>query len=286
VAGVARAVELLPAIGGQRRARVASVARDLVFAFRRNRLGTHATALAFRVLISLVPLMLLGIGLLGTLGKDSYWTKSVSPTLHRHFTQAVAHAVDDTAYRIFASSSAGLLLLACVLLVWNTLRGIRSVEHALDEIHERERPRSSLQGFLVGVPLALAVDLSVLGAVFVVTATPRLVASGVGHDVLLGLRWVGAVVLLWVTVALLIRYAPAEKPEVRWASGGSALVVGGWIVASAAFGWFSASVANYKSAIGTLTAFLVLTTYTLVVAYVFVLGVQLDETLRQRKHSS
>jgi membrane protein len=97
---------------------------------------------------------------------------------------------------------------------------------------------------------------------------------------------VGAVVLLWVTVTLLIRYAPAEKPEMRWASGGSALVVGGWLAASALFGWWSASVANYKTATGTLTAFLVLTAYTLVLAYVFVLGAQLDETLRPREHGS
>jgi membrane protein len=233
-----------------------------------------------------VPLVLLGIGLLGAFGLDSYWTDTVSPTLHRHFTEQVAEAVDDTAYRIFAADSVGLLLLASGLLVWSTLRGIRSIEHALDEIHEHGSARSPLQGFLVGVPLSVAVDLSVLGAILVVVAAPRLVSSGFGHDALVGLRWVGAVVLLWVTVTLLIRYAPAEKPEVRWASGGSALVVGGWLAASALFGWWSASVANYKTATGTLTAFLVLTAYTLVLAYVFVLGAQLDETLRPREHGS
>lgn len=284
-AGVARIVDALPALGVRRRETMA-VGRDLLSAFRRNRLGTHSTALAFRVLVSLVPLVLLGIGLLGALGQESYWTNTISPTLHRHFTQPVALAVDDTAHRIFVADSAWLLLFASALLVWNTLRGIRAVEHALDEIHEQERRRSSLQEFLLGLPLAIAVDLTALGAVFVVAVTPRLVGSGAAHDVLLGLRWVGAVVLLWATVTLLIRYAPGEKPEVRWASVGSALVIGGWIAASAAFGFWSASVANYKTATGTLTAFLALTAYTLVLAYVFILGAQLDETLRRRQHGS
>jgi membrane protein len=284
-AGVARVVDALPVVGGHG-GEALSLGRDVVSAFRRNRLGTHSTALAYRVLVSLVPLALLGIGLLGAFGLDSYWTNSVSPTLHRHLTEQVADAVDDTAYRIFAADSVGLLLFASALLVWNTLRGIRSIEHALDEIHEEERTRSPFGGFLVGLPLAVAVDISLLGAIFVVVAAPRLVSSGFGHDLLVGLRWVGAVALLWVTVTLLIRYAPAEKPEVRWASGGSALVVGGWLAASAAFGFWSASVANYKSATGTLTAFLVLTAYTLAVAYVFVLGVQLDETLRRRQHGT
>ncbi len=282
---VARVADALPALGSHREGTVAAF-RDLLSAFRRNRLGTHSTALAFRVLVSLVPLVLLGIGLLGALGQDSYWTNTVSPTLHRHFTEPVALAVDDTAYRIFAADSVWLLLFASALLVWNTLRGIRSVEHALDEIHEQERTRSSWHALLVGLPLAIAVDVTALGAILVVVATPHLVESGVAHDLLLGLRWVGAVGLLWLTVTLLIRYAPGEKPEMRWASAGSALVVGGWIAASAAFGFWTASVANYKTATGTLTAFLVLTAYTLVLAYVFVLGAQLDETLRRREHGS
>ena len=137
LAGVTRVVDALPAVGGERREKAASTVRDLLSAFRRHRLATHSTALAFRVLVSLVPLVLLGIGLLGALGQDSYWTNSVSPRLHRHFTQPVALAVDDTAYRIFAADSVWLLLFASALLVWNTLRGIRSVEHALDDIQSR-----------------------------------------------------------------------------------------------------------------------------------------------------
>ena len=250
----------------------------------RHRLGTHASAVAFRVLVSLIPLALLGIGLLGVFGLESVWRDSISEALHRHLLPAVAAAIDDTANRIFAENGAGLLLLACGLVLWNTVRAIREIEHALDEIHEQEGRRPVRPAFLIGVALAIAVDVLIVLTIVAVVVPPRLVGPGAGQEVLSGVRWPLGAILLWIAVTLLLRYAPGERPEFRWASAGSALVVLSWLGTSVLFGLWSAKVANYKTALGTLTAFLVLTTYVLVLAYVLVLGAQLDETLRRRGH--
>ena len=82
-------------------------------------------------------------------------------------------------------------------------------------------------------------------------------------------------------MALLVRYAPAEHPEPRWASAGSLLVVGGWIVATVVFGWYVKAIANFKTAVGSLTVFLVLTAYVFTSAAILLVGVQLDELLRK-----
>jgi membrane protein len=95
-------------------------------------------------------------------------------------------------------------------------------------------------------------------------------------------RWPAAIVLLALAIALVVRYGPAEHPEPRWASAGSLLVVGSWLVASVVFGWWVSHVANFKSAIGSLTVFLVLTAYVFVGAAIFMVGVQLDEILRKK----
>ena len=258
------------------------LARDVASALRRHRLGTHAGAVAFRVLVSLVPLGLLGIGLLGVFGLQSVWRDSISETLHRHLLPTIARAIDDTAERILEHNGLGLIALASALVVWNTLRAVREIEHALDEIHELEGRRSARPAFVVGVALAVAVDLCVVLAILAVVVPPRLVGPGPGEQALDGVRWPVAAMLLWVAVTLLLRYAPGERPQLRWASTGSALIVVTWLCASALFGLWSEHVANYKTALGTLSAFLVLTTYVLVLAYVLILGAQLDETLRRR----
>ena len=89
-------------------------------------------------------------------------------------------------------------------------------------------------------------------------------------DTLLSVRWPVSIFFLWAAAAaLLFRFAPAQKPEFRWASGGSLLVIGTWIVASALFRGWVTEVADLKSATGSLTVFLVLTSYVLVSATIF-----------------
>ena len=56
------------------------------------------------------------------------------------------------------------------------------------------------------------------------------------------------------------------------------MIVAGWLLLSAAFGIWVAEIASYKSATGTLLAFLVLTAYALTVSAVFLIGVEIDET--------
>ena len=82
--------------------------------------------------------------------------------------------------------------------------------------------------------------------------------------------------------ALLVRFAPAERPPGRWASAGSALVVAGWLLTSLLFGWWVRAFADFTSAVGSLTVFLVLNAYVFASATVLLAGVQLDELLRER----
>ena len=80
--------------------------------------------------------------------------------------------------------------------------------------------------------------------------------------------------------ALLVRYAPAERPGPKWASVGSAIVVGTWVVTTVLFAWYAASVANYKTAVGSLTVFVILTAYTPASSAILLVGVLVYEQAR------
>jgi virulence factor BrkB len=86
---------------------------------------------------------------------------------------------------------------------------------------------------------------------------------------------------LGLAIGLVVRFAPAQKPDSRWASAGSLLVIVVWIVATLLFKLWIAYVANFKSAIGTLTGLLLLTTYFFVSSAIFIVGAELDELLRK-----
>jgi membrane protein len=94
-------------------------------------------------------------------------------------------------------------------------------------------------------------------------------------------RWLATVALLTLAFGVLVRFAPAASRSKRWASGGAALVVVLWIAQSLIFAWYVRSVASYKSAVGSLTAIYLFTTYLYVGAIVLLVGIELDEQLRQ-----
>lgn len=262
---------------------LAALARPVFASVRKHRLTTHATAIAYRLLVALVPLVLLGVALLGALGLEDVWTNTLAPALQSRFERPTFEAIDSSATQIMSRPKATLITFALLLLLWETSRAVRAVSNALNDVHGTSERRPWWKVTLVTLALAVAVSTLVVTSALVVIVAPR-AAGGGAAELLLGIgRWPVAVVLLGVAVGLLVRYAPAEHPEPRWASAGSAAIVGAWLVLSVAFGLWTTSVASYRSATGTLAAFLVLTAYVLATAFVFLVGVELDEALRKRR---
>jgi membrane protein len=268
------------AVAHRREAR--RLARELKDAVARHRLLTFASAVSFRALVALVPLTLLGLGILGALGQASVWTNSIAPTIRRHVTTPVFDGIDFSVQRIFASDKGSLITLATALVLWHMTVAVATVMETLNEIHDVKDERSWWRKLLVALALAVAIVVCLVAAVLVVTVAPK-IGSGAVHFVLGVGRWLVAAALLGLAIGALVRYAPAEHPRPRWASAGSIAIVGAWIVLSLVFRVWVSDVSNFKTGIGFLTAFLVLGAYIYLSVLVFVLGVQLDELLRKRE---
>jgi membrane protein len=256
-----------------RTGRLCSGVRGLAECFSEHALLTYASAISFRALIALVPLVLLGLALLGVFGLEDVWTDTIAPALKDHLTRPVFNGIDFTAERIFTSDKASLVALATALVVWDMTWAVNGVMQALNRIHDVEERRSTLR------------RICLIAAVLVQAVAPSL-TDGALDTVLSIVRWPIAILFLWAAVTLLFRYAPAEKPEMRWASGGSLLVIASWLIASGLFREWVTQVADFKSATGSLTVFLLLTSYVMVSASIFLIGAEVDEQARKKSRRS
>jgi membrane protein len=265
-----------------RTARVKELVSDLAHYAAKDRLLTYAAAMAFQSLIALVPLTLLGFGLLGALGLKDTWTDTIAPEVERRVTKPVFEGIDYTVRRILNHGDAGLIAFASLLAIWYLAAAVRAVMEALNQIHEKEDSRPWWRRGLVSAALAIVSGTCLIGSILVVVVAPRAAEHGFWHFLLGVGRWAAAVFLLGLAVAVLVRYAPSEHPQPRWASAGSVLVIGSWIVATLLFRWFVSSVADFRSPTGSLTALLVLNGYLFTTAMIFLLGVELDELLRKK----
>jgi membrane protein len=252
---------------------------ELARRFTEHELPIYSSAIAFRAIVALIPLVLLGLGLLGALGLKDTWHDSIAPAIEPRVTEPVFHAIDYSAEKILSSGTAPLIVFATALVVWDLAIGIFGVMSALNRVHDIEERRSLFRRGVTSILLAICVAFCLVGAALVVIVAPR---AGGGFHVLLGIgRWLVALLLLGVAVGALVRVAPAERVEARWASAGSLLVIAVWLVASLLFKLWMASVANFKSATGTLTGLLFLTAYVFVSSAIFLVGAELDELLRK-----
>jgi membrane protein len=247
--------------------------------FAAHELLTYASALAFQVLKSLIPLSLLGIALLGAVGRQDVWTNHIAPALKSRLDPPIFHAIDFAVEKIFASNSAGLIAFSAVLTVWFVSGGVRAIMGAINRIYEVKDERPFWLRWPLSLGLPLCVVAGVVGAPKLVEAVPK--QDGALEVLLVTVRWLGALAALIAVTGILVRLAPVRPRPKRWASAGAVLVGATWIVTSFAFRLYVTAFANFKSAVGQLTVFLVLMAYAYVSSLVLLVGIEIDELLRE-----
>jgi len=251
-------------------------------AFVEHNLLTYAAAVAFQMIVALLPLAVLGLALLGAFGLGHLWADTLAPGLRGRLTPPVFHGIDSAGRQIVSSGLAATIVVAGLLSVWYLTAAVRTVMEALNKIHDVVDERPWWKRGLLALGLGAAVGVATVGSFLIVTWASTV--SGTASVVLDIGRWIVAVVLLSLVVALLVRTAPAEHPAPRWASAGSVLIVITWIVATLLYKVWLTDLVDLKKPTGILAGLLALAVYLFVTSAVFLVGVQLDETLRKLTH--
>ena len=245
--------------------------------FDRHSLLTYASAIALRMFIAAVACTLFMLGILGATHQEQLWKKTIAPQIAPKVLPHVFAGIDQIANRVFSSSTAGLLALAAALAVWEVSGIIRAAIGALDEIYETPETRPFWIRFPLSFGLAVLFLASVLGAIAIVWAGH---VSGSWSIPILILRWPAAVILVAFAFELIVRWAPDKRRRARWTSFGSALVVVGWIGQTLIFGAYVRSVADFRTAVGSLEVFIFLATFFYIAAIILLVAMELDELVR------
>jgi membrane protein len=248
--------------------------------FKRHNLLTYASAIAIRALIALVAFALLLIGVLGEVGREDVWSDQIAPQIAPKVLPAVYAGIDATVLHVFASSSIGLIVFAAALTIWEMSGVVRACMGAFATIYEDEDDRPWWIRFVLSLGLAVVLTVALAGAVLLATAARTAVHGDWGLPFAL-VRWALAILLLICAFGILVRFAPVHPRTTRWASGGATLVVVAWLVQSLIFGWYLRNLADWKSAAGSLLGVYFLTTFLYVGAIILLVGIELDEQLRQ-----
>jgi membrane protein len=261
--------------------------REILHGFKQNDLLTYASAISFQVFFALVPLALLALGLIGTLGLSNWWSTDAAHTVRDNVSPPVYHVIDDTVRKILAHRQLFWVTLGAAIAVWEVSGAMRATMQVLNRVYGVEEKRSFRRKLGESIVLSTAVTFMLLLAAAVVKVGPDAARGVFGHGAAVSVlsilaSWGAAVALLFLVVTVVVRFAPDTRRPVRWVSFGGLIVIIGWIAMSLLYGLYITSLADYASIFGSLAVVMVTMSYIYLSAIVFLTGVQLDSLIRHQ----
>ena len=259
-----------------------------------------AGAIAFNVLIAIVPLLILGIGLTGFVLSARFGdpTDAVLALVADNLPQAGEGVALVEAFRAPVSSlverRTGFTVFGALFLVWVSTRLVATLRIALREIFDLGRQRGVLMGklfdiqaVLIGVSL-LTLNLGVtvafeatidygIGLIGVDGSAFSIIERLLGHGLALG--------SIWTLFLIAYRYLPARR--IPWRTAWVAATFSALVHEALKWGfsWYVTEIADYGSAFGNLATVVVLFFWIYYGSIVFILGGEVAQVYTMRKAS-
>jgi membrane protein len=252
------------------------VVESVVEGFRRHRLTVYAAAIAFRVLVAVIPFSLFALGLVGLLDLSELWVRHVGPWVQDRTSIPLFTLLDDTVNQVLTHRQVFWVTAGLALTLWEVSAAVRATMEALDRVYEVRRRRPWRARMAVSLALGGVVGALMLGALAVLAVGGAVVGGA-------SLLWRVplAALLLGAAVWATVRWAPSKSRPVRWVSFGSATTILAWLVCAGGYGLWVTQISSAGSAFGSLAAAFVLVVFVYVSSIAFMVGVLIDASVRE-----
>src|SRR4051794_32530002 len=142
--------------------------RQVLSGMEEHDLLTSASAIAFQVMTSLLPIALLVLSIMGFLQLESVWTQDLAPQVKDQVSPQVFAVLDDVARKTLGSKQGWWLTIGVVFTLWQVSGVARAVMGALSRVYGDGDDRPFVRRYAISFGLGVAVAVCVLGALVAV----------------------------------------------------------------------------------------------------------------------
>jgi membrane protein len=272
--------------------RAAQITKGALIAFWRDQGTHHAGALTYYALMSLFPLLLLAVSLLGLIGQ---YPSTYNAIIHHLHTVVPANALSTVNAGLRAAlRDRGTALAALLLGVFSAFYGatgyLEAARRAFNIIFDVRHGRSFLRRKLTDIASTVVLLVLVISAVVLMFGTGHVVRGLAGSDAAsvwrIG-RWPLAVLIALVVFSFLYLVTPdSPRRGLRSIIPGAAVGVAIWLLASAAFSEFLARVSSLDATYGSFAAVVVLLVWLWLTNVALFLGAEVNAEVARRRPAS
>ncbi|MDJ0857938.1 MAG: YihY/virulence factor BrkB family protein [Dinoroseobacter sp.] len=251
-------------------------------------LSLISAGVAFFGLLALFPALAAVIAIWGLVADPVVVDQQIG--LMQEFMPDQAYGLIDTQIDTLSATTSstlgwatGVSILAAL---WSTRAGVSALMRGLNAIYGTPN-RKSWRHYLAALSLtAVLVGVALVALAMVVITPIALALLPMGTSTALALsfaRWVIAVSVLLVGLAIVYRYGPNRTcVRMRWLTPGSLLVIVLWAGASIAFSFYLSNFGNYNEVYGSIGAVIALLMWLYISAFLVLLGAGLNVELEAR----
>jgi membrane protein len=253
---------------------------------------THAASIAYYTLLSLFPMMLLALSVLGEMTSDSADRDAVVRFVFRYFPRQFGFISGQL--DAFQTTPVTFGFWGIVALVWASLGVFNAVTSAVNHAWAVEKRRSFLKHRLVGFLMMVSAGLIlILG--LVIASLVRLTETRLG-EVLVRSPWLDnfsgvfasylSTLLLIGCVALVFYFIPNTRVRFRDVWPGAILVGLLWRTALRLFSWYASDLASWNVVHGSIAAVVVFLLWIYVSAVILLYGVEMTASYARLQDAS
>ena len=273
---------------------VADFARRVYKKADQDQIFFMAGAIAFNVLVAIVPLLLATLGITGQILQKSVpnpearlleYIRTAIPPVSAEFERGI----EDILRRLLQESS-GITVVALILLVWVSTRLIGTLRAALREVFDIGQDRSMIAGKIFDMKMVL-----VAGSLFALNVTFTFVADiarSYGEqflnvrplDFVEGLYLEAVAVLsAWVMFLLIYRYLPFRRIHWQTAIVAATFTTTFFELLKRVYALYVSQLANYGSIYGNVANFIILFLWIYYSSIIFILGGEVGQVAALRR---
>ena len=261
--------------------------------FQRDNLTDWAAALTYYSVLSLFPMLIVLVALLGLVGQGST-IDTLTESLANAGLKGIAGSIDKPLHDVVANKGGAGALLGFGLLgsLWSASGYIGAFMRASNDIYEVQegRPFWKRRPLQVAITLVMVLLVALVAIALVLTGS---LANAVGDAVGVGrdavnvweiAKWPVMLLVVITTFALLYYVAPnVRQPKLRWLTPGGVLGALIWVIASAGFGLYVANYGDYNKTYGALGGVITFLVWLWLTNLALLVGAEFDAELERQR---
>ncbi|EAG3226900.1 YihY/virulence factor BrkB family protein [Listeria monocytogenes] len=250
----------------------------------RNDVSGNAAQLAYYMLFSIFPMLLIAATLLAYLHIDK---DSVFNMIKEFAPDQIMDFLEENLNNLLTQKNGGLLSIGIIATLWSASNGMNAVMKSLNKAYGVTNKRNYVVQRLLSMFFTLAM-LATVGATLLLLVFGQQIGMflinhlNFSEDFLSfwnNLRWTVTLIVIFVVFTFLYWVAPNRRSTLISVLPGALFSTIGWTVASLGFAYYVNNFGNYSATYGSIGVIIILMLWFYLTGIILMIGGELNATL-------